>query len=70
MDTKVSKASPKYVKLNVKIPKGFKKNKHADIKYEKDIDSFDNYISFLLIRPEKTARPSCLKMEKHTKKLT
>lgn len=69
MDTKVSKASPKYVKLNVKIPKGFKKNKHADIKYEKDIDSFDNYISFLLIRPEKNSKTELLKNVKAYKEI-
>jgi hypothetical protein len=71
MNSKSSSKSPKYVKLNVKNPKGFKKSKNsANIKYEKDIDSSDKYLSFLLIRPEKNSKTELLKNVKEYKETT
>lgn len=71
MDSKSSTQSPKYVKLHVNIPKGFKKTKNCgDINYEKVIDSSDNYLSFLLIRPEKNSKTELLKNVKEYKETT
>lgn len=71
VDSKTAKASPRYVKLKVDLPKGFKVTPHTEgTQFEKTADSNDDYMSFILIRPDKYNQAELVKdVKSYSKKV-